>query len=145
MKDRALGIVGKWQTWVILAAIVCAWLVYRNGRRWWAQLTNRDRGNYAGQSQVSANPAREAELEQMAQDVFVALNSTLMLGGVTATGREWTLERLLALNDTEIRWVAKRYAALAQGRSLRGDLENEWMPFSDVDERLIAKLQQLAL
>lgn len=142
---NAISIAGNWRTWAVIGTLLIAFLIYRNGRRWLAQITRRDEGNYEGQSSVNANAARKAELEKMAQDTYTVLNSTLMLGGVTATGREWQLEQLLALNDTELRWVARRYAELDDGISLKDAVDAEYMPFSNVDERLIVKLTQLAL
>lgn len=145
MKQKAAQLAARWETWTVLILALVAWVIYRNGRRWWQQLTRRDEGNYQGQAPVASNPVREAELTKIAQDTYTALNSVLMIGGVTATGREWQLTQVLTLNDTELRWVAKRYEQLANGSTLRRDLENEWMPFSDVDDRLIARLNQLAL
>lgn len=145
MNDRVKRWAYDWRTWGIIVLLVILWMLYRNGKRWWAQLTTRDQGNYQGQPSVASNPARQAELERMAQDLYTALHSTLIIGGTTATGREWMLEQILVLNDTELRWVAQRYAEITEGTSLRQDLEDEWMPMSDLDERLIAKLDQLAL
>lgn len=145
MKQRVMRAATDWRTWTALGMIMLGFLLWRNGKRWWQQMTTRDQGNYEGQESVTSNPVREGELKQMAQDTYTALNSTLMLGGTTATGREWQLERIYALNDTELRWVAKRYEQLADGMTLHEDLDREFMPFTDVDERLIARLQQLAL
>jgi len=130
-----------------VVALVLIFLLWRNGRRWWVQLTRTDAGNYSGQTPVESNPDRKAELNQLARDTFTAIHSTLFLGGVTPTGREWQLEKLLQLNDTELRYVAQYYQdhVNQDGTSLRQDITDEWMPMSDVKPRLIAKLTQLAL
>lgn len=138
-----------------LMGLVLIVLVWKNGKRWWEQLTKQDKGHYADLTSFAevqagkeqANAARQAQLEKMAQDTFTALNSTLFLGGVTATGREYQLELLMALNDSELRYVAQFYEhnASSTGQSLKQDLDDEFMPATDVDERLIARLNQLAL
>lgn len=138
-----------------IVGLILIVLVWKNGKRWWEQLTKQDKGHYADLTSFAevqagkeqANAARQAQLEKMAQDTFTALNSTLFLGGVTATGREYQLELLMALNDSELRYVAQFYEhnASSTGQSLRQDIEDEFMPATDVDERLIARLNQLAL
>lgn len=138
-----------------IVGLILIVLVWRNGKRWWQQLTKQDKGHYADLTSFAevqagkeqANAARQAQLEKMAQDTFTALNSTLFLGGVTATGREYQLELLMALNDSELRYVAQFYEhnASSTGQSLKQDLDDEFMPATDVDERLIARLNQLAL
>lgn len=149
MTEKVTRLASNWRTWAVIGGLIILWMVYRNGKRWAQQITTalgrRDEGNYAGQEPVASNPVREAELTKLAEDTYTALNSILFFGGVTATGREWQLEKVYTLNDTELRWLANRYKILANGVSLREDLEHEYMPFTDVDERLIARLQQLAL
>lgn len=138
-----------------IVAIVLLVLVWRNGPRWWQLITKRDRGNYgdltpysevqAGKKQT--NEARQAQLEQYARDTYKALNSILFIGGVTATGREYQLELINALGDPELRFVAQFYesSVSSTGQSLRKDIEEELMPATDIDERLIARLNQMAL
>ena len=138
-----------------IVGLILIVLVWKNGKRWWEQLTKQDKGHYADLTSFAevqagkeqANAARQAQLEKMAQDTFTALNSTLFLGGVTATGREFQLELINALNDSELRYVAQFYEhnASSTGQSLKQDLDDEFMPATDVDERLIARLNQLAL
>ena len=141
-----------------IVALVLIYIIWRNGARWWDEITRRDRGNYEGQPSVTGgtpatpgnpagSPARQAELEKFARDTYAVLNSTLFLGGVTATGREFQLELLNALNDTELKYVATFYEhnVNTEGTSLRQDIEDEIMPATDIDERLIARLVQMAL
>lgn len=135
----------KW-FWITLVVLIIALVVYKNGNRWWAQLTRRDQGNYAGQDAVEHNSARAAELQQMARDANTAINSALFFGGVTATGREEALGKLLTLNHTEVRYVANFYKGISpNGTTLKNDVDDEEMPFSSVDEQLVALLNQLNL
>lgn len=131
--------------WVIIALIL-GLAVYRNGRRWIQQLTRVDRGNYAGQEAVGSNPVREGELQKMAQEAYQVIHGTLVFGGITWTGRTYILERLLQLNDTELRYVAEFYASSVNpgGESLRQDITDEW-GLGQVGTQLEAKLAQLAL
>ena len=145
-----------------VVALILIYIVWENGADWWEKATRKDKGNYDGQPPVDsnvpsnvpgngANPAgsaaRQAELEKFARDTYAALNSTLFLGGVTATGREIQLELLNALNDTELKYVAMFYEhnVNTDGTSLRQDIDDEVMPATDIDERLVARLVQLAL
>lgn len=135
----------KW-LFIAIGVIIAILVLRRHGKRWWTQATRTDRGNYAGQEAVRNNPARQAELDQMARDAQTAMHTVLIVGGTTWTGREAVLERLLALNDTELRYVAQFYRSINEsGNSLRVDVQGEWMPFTNVDERLVARLNQLAL
>lgn len=138
----AVDLLKKPSTWVVIVAIVLAVTVWRNGRRWWQQLTRRDQGNYAGQPSVPSNPARQGELQQLARDTYTVINSVS-----NPFERERVLERVVALNDTELRYVAKFYQSSISesAKSLREDVLSEWMPFTDVDERLVTRLNQLAL
>lgn len=123
----------------ICVAIVVAFIVRANWNRWWGQLTRTDRGNYD-------QDARNAELQQMARDAYTVINATLIFGGVTPTGREATLEKLLHVNDSELRYIADFYKDInADGTSLSEDLTNEAMPFSNVKDQLLSKLTQLNL
>ncbi len=141
-----------------VVVLILVYIIWRNGKSWWDAITRQDKGNYEGQPPVTGgvpstpgnpagSPARQAELEKFARDTYAALNSTLFFGGVTATGREFQLELLNALNDTELKYVATFYEhnVNENGTSLRQDIDDEVMPATDIDERLIARLVQMAL
>ena len=140
-------ILRNWKPIVVaLLVLIAIYLVNKHGRRWWANITRRDLGNYAGQEPVRDNTARQAELQQMAHDALAAMHTVILVGGATYTGREAMLERLLQLNDTELRYVATFYASINEdGTSLKQDVDDEYMPFSSIDEELVGKLNQLAL
>jgi len=138
MKPQAI-LSSKW-TWIIGAVLVAAYVLNKNGARWWVSLTRKDKGNYEGQEAVQSNPARQAQLEQMAQNAFSAIN------GIPGFDRDGMLLPLLSLNDTELRYVATFYEHNVQpdGDSLKEDLQDEWL-LGDTGDKLIAKLTQLAL
>jgi hypothetical protein len=129
----------KW-TWIIAAVLIAAYVLNKNGSRWYANLTRKDQGNYQGQEAVQSNPAREAELQKMAQNAYSAIN------GIPGFDRDGMLLPLLSLNDTELRYVATFYAKNVQpdGSSLKENLQDEWL-LGDTGDQLIAKLTQLAL
>lgn len=143
MQKKALQLLVNPATWVVVALLIIVFVFWRNGRRWWANLTRQDRGNYAGQNRVQSNPAREAELQAMAREAYRVMHILI----VTGDQRERALADLLALNDTELRYVAVFYknSVNPEGVSMRQDIDDEWMPFTDVDEKLIARLTQMAL
>src|SRR5690606_39122474 len=121
-------------------ALVAVLVLWRNGARWWASLTRRDRGNYANLPPVGANPVREAQLQDLAREIYTQLS------GLPGFSREDVLNQANGLQDPELRYVANFYRTNVSpdGSTLKTDLQDEYF-LGDIGDRLIAHLTQLAL
>lgn len=128
--------------WIIVILAVLSFVVYRNWNRWISKLTSRDRGNYDGQS--APNAADRARIEAVATEIRSAIYGLPVSSSpVNGDLRDRAAEKVLAMNDTEVRYLAGYYAQIAQGNSLLSDAQSEYTWWGDVKQRLIAKLLQL--
>ncbi|WKZ67166.1 MAG: hypothetical protein QY325_04370 [Flavobacteriales bacterium] len=140
--------------WVAVAVIILLLLARKHAARWSAALKRafaRDAGDYSvGLTDGAGRPvqpmsaeaqARQQEIKDMAQEAYAQMNA-----GITDPGaRQAALEQLLSLNDTELRLAAREYNALSRNESLYAAIANEWMPFTEVDEQLMARLARIAM
>ncbi len=127
--------------WVLLVLIILLLLlalwVYRNGKRWWAQATRVDQGNY---DNPKPNDEREGELKRLAQDLYGAMD-----GATIAATLVPLLHQTFGLNDTELRYTAEHFVQVGDGDSLATWINDEWLPGEDIDTKLIARLNNMAL
>ena len=128
----------KW-TWIILICILIILLSRGTIKRLLAQLQRTDLGNYDTRL-TDANP-RTAELHTLAEDLFAAMD------GLPAWNdeRPELFEKALAINDTELRFMAQYYKQISGGNSLRSDVAGEWGMIGDSGARLQARLLKLNL
>ena len=128
--------------YVIIALVIIALLlvlaIYRNGPRWWAQATKRDQGNY---DNPRPNEEREAELKQLARDLYAAMDGASVSGGVAEL-----LQRAYGLNDTELRYVAEQFEQIGDGDSLSVWIDDEvFSPWENIDSLVISRLSNMNL
>lgn len=119
--------------WLVFFIIVVLWIIWRNQDRI-KQFFGRTRADF---QPGSITEGRKSELEALANDAYNAI-----YGVFGDTGD--TLERVNALNDNELVYLAKFYKkALTKGSSLYKDVDDEFMPWDKVDEQLMGRLSQL--
>lgn len=122
----------------IAVAIIVAYFIFRNPiRRAWQRLTAVDRGDYTGAGAVLSD-ADKQRLRQLAMDLHSAIEGSGFLS------RERVMSQALALSDTMLRFLAQEYAANG-ANSLYQDIDDEWMPGTDVDERLMQRLRAISM
>ncbi|MBN4061665.1 hypothetical protein JYU20_00525 [Bacteroidales bacterium AH-315-I05] len=100
---------------------------------------------------------RKQELEDLASVAHSAIYSSTgnisipipipafgyISGGETDV--EEVLNKINTLNDNELYYVANYYKkSLTKGNSLYKDIDDEWMPFVNIDEKLMARLTELS-
>lgn len=151
----ATAIVKAVPKWVWAIVIIALLLIILRGpiRRGWASITNvlrRDAGDYsAGLTDGAGNPvqgaladARLKELKDMAAEAYAQLNAAI----VSPAEREKAVSDIAdTTNDFELRQVAKEYKVLSRDKSLYQAVDDAWMPFSSVDERLLGRLSKINL
>lgn len=124
----------KW-FWIGLGLLIIIFYVWRN----WDKLKSKF-GVITGDFQPGdITDKRKGTLESLAQDTYDSIYS--------ATGDTGdTLEKVNALNDSELDYLARYYKkALTRGNTLYEDVDDEFMPWDDVDETLMGKLNRLGL
>lgn len=131
-RSAAMAVLRSPWPWILLAIIAAAFL-YRNGTRWWYNITRVDRGNYEGHQ---LNAADRVRVEAIARELHRSINSW------TNAGRTQAINRALALNDTELKYLADFYASINAGGTLLTVLDNEWT-LPDAGQELIARLIQI--
>lgn len=126
--------------WIVLALALVALILRGPITRAMAaikQLAMRDGGDYSGGVEMPAE-----QVTALAQEAYTQLTA----GVVSPTARETALLAILdGTNDSELRAVAKRYKLLSRDRTLYQAIDSAWMPFSDVDERLMSRLANIAM
>lgn len=123
----------KW-TWIGLGTVAAVVVVHKN----WNRITGwfkRDRGDY---SNPKPSEARIAELKAMAQDAYAKMDATIPTEVTDA------LELIYALNDGELRVVAEHFQHIADG-SLKDWIDDTPLPWTDIDSKLIARLNNMAI
>lgn len=128
----------KW-FWITVAVLV-AFLVIRAN---WARLKHLfkvDRGDY---SDPPPGDSRQGQLEAMAREGYSLMDGWFNPLGNLGT-QHW-IERMLALNDTELRYIAEFFPSISDGDSLYAWVDDEALPTTDVDQQLMARLAQMAL
>lgn len=137
--SAALRVVTSKWFWIALGIIIVILIVRRN----WNKISGkfeRDFGNYGshnGQPIEDLTKDRKLTLEKWAQDLYTAIYTT---GGNSAP----LMAIALSLNDLELKYLAQHYKkAITRGTSLYTDVDDEIMPGTDVDEKLMARLAKL--
>lgn len=127
----------KW-LWITVLVLLAIWLLGPRIQNALRRVRMPDRGNYAGQAQPNAaDRARlEALAARMREEIYTVLGWD---------EREDVAGQLLAVNDTELRYLAQFYKQIADGNSLLTDVQNEWGWFGPNKQLLIARLLQLNL
>lgn len=126
--------------WVVVIVLVLAFIVYRNWNRWVSRLTARDQGNYSGQS--APNEADKARIQQVASELRSVFYGLLPFT-ISGDPRDRAAEKVLAMNDSDVRYLANYYEQIAEGNSLLSDVQSEYTWYGDVKQKLIAKLLQI--
>lgn len=140
--DTAVEVLTNRKVLAGIAVVIIVYVLYKNGPRWWAQITRRDVGDTHG---GPINDVRESELKALAEDAYRVIYGTPIIDGFTWSDRDAVFAQLLPINDGELRWAALYYEnQLAEGISLRTDLSGEWY-VGGVAEQLATRLSELNL
>lgn len=122
-----------WTVVVVLVILFILWKFQADIKR----LFRRDVTDYSTDPPLTDE--RKAELDQLTQELFAEID------GVNLNPwRRPVLERVSKLNNTELRYLARRYPSYSDGESLKDAIDKEGIP-GDIDAKLISRLNAMNL
>lgn len=127
----------KW-FWIILAIIIILVVLNRN----WNIIKDKlfDKRNPSYTVDEEGNKIQVTELDKIRLDKLVVATNVAVN---SALGMDYShFEPLLDLTDQELEYVAKSYKS-SYNVSLYQDIDDEWLPFTQGDEKLQARLDKL--
>jgi|GEM_PF-6162905 len=136
MNQVLLTIVKNKWFWTILVVCIILFILwkYQGDIK---RLFRRDVSDYSADPPLTAE--RKAELDQLTQELFAEID------GVNLNPwRRPVLERVSKLNNTELRYLARRYPSYSDGESLKDAIDKEGIP-GDIDAKLISRLNAMNL
>ena len=123
--------------WIVLGSIILIIIINKNRYKIKAWFKPIDIDLETGEK-IHITDERKVELKKVASNIYTAIYSTLH------TGRKLTFKAALALTENELDFMAKHYKQqVSGGNTLYEDVDNEWMPSTDLDEQLMAKLNKI--
>jgi len=131
----------KW-FWIIVGSLIAFLII----RRYWQKISSRVESRlgpqYGDWQEGTITSGRKKELEKYAQDVYDVLACWYCVVG----GQE-QISKIAYLNDNELEYTARYYEQFVsdKGQSLYDDVDEEWLPDTDVDDHLLTRLSKLGL
>lgn len=95
--------------------------------------------NTDGTKGENISDERKVFLNDLAKNLRTAIYS---YGATFDSSRESLMGRLMAINDKELIYTNAHYKTLGTN-TMFYDIENEWMPFTEVDDNLLNRLREL--
>lgn len=131
--------------WWVIVALVLIIVIYKYKARikGWLQQDNGDYSRGIGDTETTeANSAeiaaRKAEIEKLATDMFSSFN-----GADTVTGKIMLINKALAYNDAELKYLSNYYKIVSPNESLYEAVSADWFWWNNEDDLLLAKLNKL--
>lgn len=130
----------KW-FWIILAAVVIFIILRRKSDKIITKVDSRLGAQSGDWQEGTITEGRKRELEQYAQDVYDILACWYCM-----EGGEAELSKLQYLNDNELEYAARYYEDFVNDdETLYEDVDDEWLPATDIDDKLLTRLSKLGL
>ncbi len=124
----------KW-FWIGLATLIVLLIIRANWQYLKAKFA-RSFGDFTGEK---ISDSRQAVLNGFADNLHQSIHTSVAWGDTVDA-----LNNISGVNDDELRYIARYYKrALSRGTSLYTDLNNEWMPLTDIDEQILTRLSKI--
>lgn len=147
MKETALALFKNKWFWIALAAIIILILLWKNQNRikgWFSQIVKVDGGDYTKgigdtetvQATQQEREAKKKIIEDLARETYSRINGV-------GLGLTDTFAKILLLNDSELKYLSDFYKTISPNESLKDAIDNEVQPFTDQDELIITRLNQI--
>lgn len=149
--NKALEFVkSKWFIYGLIAVIVI-FLIWKYQARI-RQFFSKDNGDYTlgiGDTETTQATQEEKEqrkqfLRQLAEATYAAIHGIpVNYYGIELTDRVSLFKQMLALNDSELKFLANYYSVISKDETLYEAIDDEFMPFNNEDDKLLARLSKL--
>jgi hypothetical protein len=129
------------KTIIIIVCIVVLLLVIKNGKVWAGKIKGLFTP-YEGDYNRNIGDEEKTQLQRLAKDLYMVIYSVSDAAwGVPSGDKTTVMQKVLALDDDAFLYMVKFY----NGRlgNFITDIDEEWMPFSDVDEKLIGRAKAM--
>ncbi len=124
--------------WIGLAILIVLIIIHRQWPIIKSKLFEQKNPSYA--TDENGDVIKVTQLDQSRLDKMVVDTRTAI---TKLTGMEYgDVDTLLALTDQELEYVTKKYKA-SYSTSLYEDVNDEYMPFTNKDEELMARLDKI--
>lgn len=124
--------------WLIIGGAVLLILVYRNWDRIMRFFQKRNIDFLEGED-VIISPVRKSQIEGISQRLYNDIYDTPITGHNTGPYND-----AIALTDNELLYMSGYYRRfLTRGESLKDDISSEIYTFTDVNNKLIARLNKI--
>lgn len=139
--DAAMKLLQNKWFWIILGGIILFIIIRRKWGKFTEKASSRLGAQYGDWQEGTISEARKSQVEGLAEELYDAL----------ASWYEWEAESELmqinALNDNELEYAARHYEEhLTNGKqSMYDDIDEEWLPATDMDEKVMTRLKRLGL
>lgn len=131
----------KW-FWIILISIIVLIFIRRNWSKWSFKAKGRFGPQHGDWQPGTITDARKSVLEGLARELYDAIYS----GWGATIERGPIFNKVAYLNDNELEYTANYYkSAITKTNSLYYDVDEEYMPYSNSDEELMAKLSAIGV
>jgi len=132
----AMKVLSDKRFWIGVAILIALLLA----KKYWNKLAGSFQADYGDYDDGALQEARKNELEGLANELYTAMHD-ISFGSALDDDHLLQLDQL---TDRELKYVARFYKrAITRGVSLYQDINNEWMPFTDLDEMIMARLAQI--
>lgn len=134
-----------------LATVIVIFIIWKYNARI-KQFFSRDNGDYskgigdtettkATQEEVAA---RKKYIENLAMSINAAINGlSINIYGWEITDRIELFKLALALNDSELKYLANYYSIISKDETLYQAIDGEWLFLYNEDDKLLARLSKL--
>lgn len=149
--DKVLAIIKSRYFVYGVIAVVIIFILWKYQARIKAFFT-ADKGDYSkgiGDTDTTqASPAEVAARKKYIEDLAISINAAinglaLNYYGLEITDRIELFKLALALNDSELKYLANYYNVISKNETLYQAIDGEWLFFNNEDDLLLAKLSKL--
>lgn len=124
--------------WIIVIAIVLLVMTYRNWDRIIRFFQKRDIDFEPGEG-INISDIRKKQIQSIAERIYNDIYDTPFIGHNISP-----YEDALALTDNELLFLSTYYRkSLTRGTSLKDDIQSEVYTFTDVNNKLIQRLNKI--
>lgn len=130
----------KW-FWIVVVIIIVLLIVNAHWDEWKMKLFGKKiTSNYSTDSQGNVIPVTDLDKQRLDKLIRDTHSEIYGVGSMSIS----ILENINGLTDQELEYFGKTYKQVFQ-TSLYNDLDDEWLPLTDLDDKILTRLATLKL